>query len=360
MQRTTLQNLLGIEHPIIQGPFGGGLSTVELTATVSNAGGLGSFGAHMLDADGIAALAGQLRQATDKAFALNLWVSDHDPGGRAVCDEAFERAWAIVAPFYREYGLDKPEKPELFHPRFDQQIDALIEARPRVFSFVFGIPSRAILDACRRHDIVTVGAATTPAEAIALDEAGVDVVLATGFEAGGHRPSFLARAEDSLMGTLALTRVVASHVRKPLIAAGGIVDGHGVRAVLALGAGAAQLGTAFLACTESGIVDTHREILFSDRAQHTVLTRAYTGRLARGIPNRVIAEMEKHRLPPFPVQAWFMSKLKAAAMARGDEDFLSLYSGQGAPLLRHRSARRLVGELVEQLAMPAEVSLRSA
>jgi nitronate monooxygenase len=352
MQRTSFQERLGLQHPIIQGPFGGGLSTIELTSIVSNAGGLGSFGAHMLSADGISALAKDLRRATDKPFALNLWIGDHDPGGRAIPREAFERAWEIVAPFYREYGLDKPEQPVDFHPRFEEQIDALIEARPHAFSFVFGIPSRAVLAACRQRDIVTIGAATTPAEAQALDGAGVDVILATGFEAGGHRPSFLARAEDSLMGTLALTRIVALRVQKPVVAAGGIVDGRGIRAAIALGASAAQLGTAFLACTESGTAAVHRDILFSDRARHTVLTRAYTGRLARGIPNRIIAEMEKHKLPPFPVQSWFVSKLKAAAMAKGDEDFLSLYAGQGAPLLKHRSADGLMKDLAEELARP--------
>ena len=349
MQRTPFQSLLGLAHPIVQGPFGGGLSTVELAALVSNAGGLGSFGAHMLSTPEIVALAQRLRAATVKPFALNLWVSDHDPGGRAITREEFERVWAIMAPFYREYGIDKPEQPEIFHPRFEDQIDGVLEARPAAFSFVFGVPSAAILDACRQRGIVTIGAATTLAEGIALDDAGVDVVLATGFEAGGHRPSFLAPAEESLTGTLALTRLIASRVRRPVIAAGGIVDAEGIRAVQVLGADAAQLGTAFLACKESGTAAFHRDILRTERTKRTVLTRAYTGRLARGIPNRVIAEMEKHRLPPFPVQAWFLSKLKAAALARGDEDFMSLYAGQAAPLLKHRSAADLMRDLVEGL-----------
>lgn len=350
MQRTSFQSLLGLAHPIVQGPFGGGLSTVELAALVSNAGGLGSYGVHMLSAAEIVALAQRLRAATAKPFALNLWVSDHDPGGRSITREEFERVWAIMAPFYSEYGIDKPEQPEVFHPRFELQVEGVLEARPAVFSFIFGIPSAAILDACRQRGIVTIGTATTLAEGLALDDAGVDVILATGFEAGGHRPSFLASSEESLMGTLALTRLISSRVRKPVVAAGGIVDAEGIRAVLALGAGAAQLGTAFLACKESGTGAFHRDILRSERARRTVLTRAYSGRLARGIPNRLIAEMEKHRLPPFPVQAWFISKLKAAALARGDEDFMSLYAGQGAPLLKHRAAGDLMNDLVEGLS----------
>ena len=349
MQRTSFQTLTGLGQPIVQGPFGGGLSTVALTSLVSNRGGLGSFGAHLLQGEEIAALTQRIRSRTSKPFAINLWVSDHDPGGRPISPAEFDRFWSVVEPFYREYGIERPEQPEVFHPRFDQQIEALLEARPPVFSFVFGIPPAAVLAECRRREILTIGAATTLAEGKALDEAGVDVVLATGFEAGGHRPSFLERAEDSLMGTLALSRLIASHIHRPVLAAGGIVDGGGVRAALALGAGAAQLGTAFLACKESGTVDVHREVLFSERARKTVLTRAYTGRLARGIPNRLIVEMEKHRVPPFPVQSWFMSELKAAAMATGNEDFLSLYAGQGAPLLKHRSASDLMADLADQL-----------
>ena len=349
MRRTSFQTLTGIEHPIVQGPFGGGLSTVELTALVSNSGGLGSFGAYLLKGDDIVALAHTLRAATTKPFAINLWVSDHDPGGLTISPEAFDRAWSDVEPFYREYGIERPAPPATFHPGFERQVDALIEARPPVFSFVFGIPSAAVLDACRRRGIQTIGAATTLSEGLALDEAGVDVILATGLEAGGHRPSFLARAEDSLIGTLPLTRQIAARVRRPVIAAGGIADGDGVRGVLALGAGAAQLGTAFLACKESGTIDAHRDILFSERAHDTVLTRAYSGRLARGIANRWIAEFDKVMLAPFPIHAWFMNRLKAASMAASKEDFMSLYAGQGAPLLKHRSAAALMADLINRL-----------
>jgi nitronate monooxygenase len=349
MQRTSFQVLTGIEHPIIQGPFGGGLSTVELTSLVSNRGGLGSFGAYLMQGDEIAALTRTLRASTAKPFAVNLWVSDHDPGGREISEEAFARAWSIVEPFYREYGIERPARPTAFHPGFEKQVEALLEARPPVFSFVFGIPSAAILRECRRRGILTVGTATTLAEGLALDQAGVDVILATGLEAGGHRPSFLRSAEDSLIGTMPLIRQIASRVRRPVIAAGGIADGDGVRSILALGASAAQLGTAFLACKESGTIDAHRDILFSERAHNTVLTRAYSGRLARGITNKWIAEFDRLCLAPFPIHAWFMSRLKTASMAAGKEDFMSLYAGQGTPLLKHRSAAALMGDLIDRL-----------
>lgn len=346
---------LGVDHPIIQGPFGGGLSTAKLAATVANLGGLGSYGAHMLPPERIGPVADEIRALTDKPFALNLWVSDHDEGGDRIDPDTFERAWPLFAPYFRELGLDKPVPPERGHPRYDEQIDALLEARPPAFSFVFGIPSPRILTECRRRDIVTIGAATSIAEAQALEDAGVDLIVATGAEAGGHRPSFLARAEESLMGTLPLVQLVAARVRTPVIAAGGIADARGTRAAFALGAQAVQIGTAFLACEESGTTDAHRDVLFSDRAQHTTLTRAFTGRLARGVRNRWTEEMAPRiaQLPPFPTASWFVSQLRPAAIAAGRTDLVSLWSGQIAPNLRHRSATALMQSLLSDLEREA-------
>lgn len=347
--RTEAVRRLGIAHPIIQGPFGGGLSTVELTAAVSNLGGLGSYGAHMLEPDEIVALAADIRGRTSRPFALNLWVSDHDSGGRELSPAEFDRAWAALEPLHRALGLGRPEPPARFHPHFAEQVEAVLEVRPPVFSFVFGCPPAAILAECRRREIATIGAATNLAEARLLDEAGVDLILATGFEAGGHRPSFLARAEDSLTGTLALTPLVADRVRAPVVAAGGIVDRRGSRAALALGAQAVQLGTAFLACAESGTTDAHRAVLLDQASERTVLTRAYTGRLARGVPNRLTRTIEQQlaRLPPFPAHAWFVGRIKAAAAAAGSTALLALYAGQAAPGLRHRAAADLMAALVD-------------
>ena len=342
---------LGIAHPIIQGPFGGGLSTARLAATVSNLGGMGSYGAHMLSPGDIGSVANDIRALTARPFALNLWISDHDPGGLALDEATFERAWRIFEPYFRELDVAKPERPQRGHLPFGQQVEALLEANPPAFSFVFGIPSAAILAECHRRDIVTIGAATSIAEAQALDDAGVDLIVATGAEAGGHRPSFLAPAEESLMGTLALVQLVSDRVQAPVIAAGGIADGRGVRAALTLGAQAAQIGTAFLACTESGTTDAHREVLFGPRAQQTVLTRAFTGRLARGVRNRWTEEMTPRlaELPPFPIQSWFVSQLRPAAIKAGRTDLVSLWSGQIAPNLRHRDAAALMQSLVTQL-----------
>ena len=232
-------------------------------------------------------------------------------------------------------------------------MEALLEARPPVFSFVFGVPPAAGPGRvpAQGHPHLRRGHHARRA-ARPWTRPGVDLIVATGFEAGGHRPSFLARAEDSLMGTLALTPLVADRVKAPVIAAGGIADGRGIRAALTLGAQAAQLGTAFLACEESGATDAHRELLFSDRAKHTTLTRAFTGRLARGMRNRWTEEMASPQaaLAPFPIQSWFLSKLKPAAVKAGRTDLVSLWAGQATPNLRHRAVPTLMESLVKELA----------
>jgi nitronate monooxygenase len=352
---------LGVRYPIVQGPFGGGLSTAALASTVSDLGGLGSFGAHMLAPHDIERVTGEIRALTPQPFALNLWVSDHDTGGLNLDDASFERAWRVFEPYFRELGVARPEHMTRGHPAFSEQIEALLEARPPAFSFVFGIPERRVLTECRRRGIVTIGAATTIAEAQALDAAQVDLIVATGAEAGGHRPSFLESSEASLHGTFALVQLIAPRVQAPVIAAGGIVDARGLRAALALGAQAVQIGTAFLACAESGATDSHRALLFSERAQHITLTRAFTGRLARGLRNRWTQELvtRSAELPPFPITSWFMAKLRPAAIAAGNTDLVSLWSGQIAPNLRHRTAAALMQSVttaLETAAVDAAVS----
>ena len=343
---------LGLRYPIIQGPFGGGLSTLKLVATVSNAGGMGSFGAHVTPPDQIEALTRDARAQTNQPFALNLWISDHDPGGLELSQEEFDRVYQRFEPYFRELGLDKPERPQRYHQSYEKQIEALLEARPPAFSFVFGIPSAKILAECRRRGIVTLGTATSIAEAQALEAAGVDLIIATGLDAGGHRPSFLASAEESLMGTMSVTQLIAARVKVPVVAAGGIADGRGMKAAFALGAQAVQIGTAFLACEESGTTPEHRAILFSDKAQHTVLTRAFSGRLARGVRNRWTDEIAPRlgAIAPFPVQNWFMSRLRPAAVKAGRTDLVSLWAGQVSPNLKHRNAGALMASLIAEEA----------
>jgi nitronate monooxygenase len=228
----------------------------------------------------------------------------------------------------------------------------LLDAKVPVFSFIFGIPPGEILEECRAKGIVTIGTATTPDEAVALEVAGVDAIVASGFEAGGHRGSFLRPAEDSLMGTLSLVPQVVDAVDLPVIAAGGIGDARGVLAAFALGAEAVQIGTAFLACDESGASPLHREALRGTNAGHTGLTRGFTGRLARGIHNRLMAEMNREGTPilPYPLQRALVRHLSTAAEAAGRPDLLPLWAGQSARLSRYDDASALLASLVEDVS----------
>lgn len=347
-QDTEVARRLKLRFPLIQGPFGGGLSSTELLVAVSEAGGLGSFGAHHLSPAQIRDLGAHIRSRTQKPFNLNLWVSDHDPGGLSLTPEEFQEGVERFRPYYEALGVKPPAMPERYGQRFEEQVEALLDVRPPVFSFVCGIPSADILAECRRRDIVTLGTVTTLDEALAMQEAGVDMLVATGMEAGGHRVSFLRSAEDSLTGTLALVPVVADRVSVPVIAAGGIADGRGIAAALTLGAQGVQLGTAFLACEESGASAPHREALFGEGARYTALTRAFTGRLARGLRNHFVEDMAARKPPlfPYPIQSWFTGSFRQAAMEQGRADLISLWAGQAAPLLRHRKAGALFAELV--------------
>ena len=347
---TEITRPLNIPYPIIQGPFGRGGSSPLLAATVSNAGGLGSFGANDLAPEDITKVAAEIRRLTDKPFGMNLWVSTFDPGGDTLEQAAYERVMALLAPYYEELGVKPPPVPTAKAPNFDHQVAALLEACPAVFSFVFGIPSPEILRACKQKGIITAGAASTVDEAVAMESAGVDLVVASGFEAGGHRPSFLKPAEESLIGTFALVPLIADKIRVPVIAAGGIADGRGVVAALTLGADAVQIGTAFLACDESGATPLHRRLLFGDDAKCTGLSRAYTGRLARGVYNRFAREMKAYeaQFAQYPAHSWIIAPLRAAALAQGRGDLVALWAGQAAPLVRHHKANELFAALVRE------------
>jgi nitronate monooxygenase len=347
---TRVTRRLNIPYPIIQGPFGRGGSSALLAATVSNAGGLGSYGANDQGPSEITQIAAEIRKLTDKPFGMNLWVSTYDAGGETLTAETYERVAKLLEPYYKELKVDIPPIPNSKPQNFDDQVAALIEARPAVFSFVFGIPSPEILRACREKGIVTVGAATTVDEAVACEQAGVDCVAASGFEAGGHRPSFLKPADESLMGTFALVPQIADEVKIPVIAAGGIADGRGIVAALTLGADAVQIGTAFLACDESGASDLHRKLLFQEEAKNTGLSRAFTGRLARGIYHRFAFEMKRHEshFAKYPAHSWIVAPLRAAALAQGRYDLVALWAGQAAPLCRHHKAHELFASLVRE------------
>lgn len=339
---TDLRELLGIRHPIVLAPFGG-LSSPALTAAVSDAGGLGSYGLYGYDGYRIRETAAALRQRTDAPFAFNIWLPTGDEVAPGAEHEGHART---LEPFFAAVGIEPPARPEQYLPSLDEQLDAIWDASPAVLSVVFGVPGADLVDEAHRRGIRVVGTATTVAEAVALQDGGVDAVVATGSEAAGHRVSFLRPAEESLVGLFSLLPQVADAVDVPVIAAGGIADRRGVAAAFALGASAVQVGTAFLATAESAANDAHRAAIRSTAADESVLTRAMSGRLSRGAPNRAVREIEASgAIAPFPAQNWLTGRFRAVAGQRGMGELQSLWLGQSAPLATRESADQVFAEL---------------
>lgn len=344
---TALSRRFGLRLPIIQGAFGG-FRSQALTATVSRFGGLGSFGAHGLEPAAIREVIAELRTLTDKPFAMNLWVSMEDAGATSSDEAAFLRSRAALEPLFTQLGAALPARTPHAPLRFEDQARAIIDAKAPVFSFIFGVPPREILDECRRQGIRTIGTATTPDEARALAEAGVDAVVASGFESGGHRGSFLGPAQESLMGTFALVPQVADAVAVPVVAAGGIADARGVVAALTLGASGVQIGTALLARQGSGASPAHRAALTTGRYTRTALTTGFTGRLARGLINRLMETLNSPGAPPlpYPLQRTLVKELTARAEAAERFDLVPMWAGQAAGLVRGGDALTYLSELV--------------
>jgi nitronate monooxygenase len=337
-----LAALLGVDVPVVLGPFGG-MSSVELTAAVSGFGGLGAFGLYGYDAERIRQTVDAIRDRTDRPFALNLWLIGDEP---QITDMEFETFVEPLLPFFEELGIPVPSRPERFLPTFEEQIEAALAAQPAALSFVYGVPPAEVVEAAHARGILVIGTATTVDEAVALDDGDVDAVVATGMEAAGHRVSFLKVPEESLVGTFALIPQVVDAVGVPVIAAGGIAERRGVRAAFALGASGVQVGTAFLATTQSAANDAHRQAIAGASADASVLTRAMSGRLARGLPNRAIRSIEAGGvIAPFPVQNWLTGQFRAEAGKRGIGELQSLWLGQAAALAHRTDAREVFEEL---------------
>jgi len=337
--------LPSFEVPIVLAPMGGA-ATAELVAAVSAAGGLGILPAAYLTPEAIATQIAAVRASTRKPFGVNLFVETPPYAAEpAIVARAHER----LRPFRAELGIPHAPHPAAPVDRYRAQIDAVIAARPDVFTYTFGIPDAATLARFRDAGIATMGTATTVAEAKAIEASGADGVFAQGAEAGAHRGTFLAPVAESLIGTLALVPQVVDAVALPVYAAGGIGDGRGVAAVLTLGATAAALGTAFLLAHESAASPAYRAVLASERVRNTVLTRNFSGRTARGVPNRVTSMLrDPDDIAPYPFQNAMTRDIRDAAAAAGNAEFLSLWAGQAASLARAAPARDIVRTLVAE------------
>lgn len=339
--------------PVVQAPMAGGPSTPELVAAVCNAGGLGSLGAEYLTPGQIEQAIEKIRGLTSRPFAVNLFSPDADqaPAGELAAVAEF------LSYYHERLGIGVPEFPASWNEDFNEQIEVLYRSRVPIVSFTLGTLPIKVMDRLKGQSTYVIGTATTVKEAIALERAGVDAITAQGSDAGGHRGTFLAEAESVLVGTMALVPQIVDAVSLPVLASGGIMDGRGVVAALALGASAAQMGTAFLLTDEAGTNQAARKALLDAQEDQTAITRAFSGRPARGLRNEFIEDWNKSGLKPmsFPLQNALTRPMRRAAAARGEAGVQSVWAGQGLRLLRKGPAASIMLQLQKEIADTAAI-----
>lgn len=348
---------LGLALPIIQAPMAGGISTPELAAAVSNAEGLGSLGCGYLTPDQLLDEFRSTRRLTRRPLNINLFAggyherSDQDP----------QPMLQLLAEAHKKFALRAPILPSVPPNPFPAQLEAVLEAAPEVFSFTFGIPPAEALARLRNRGIRIVGTATTIEEARALESARVDAIVAQGSEAGAHRGTFLGSFESSMVPTLDLVRQICAAISIPVIASGGLMDGRDIARALKSGAEAVQLGTVFLTCPEAGTSAPYRRALLSAREDTTVITRAYSGRPARGLRNRFIQQLEgrERDILPYPLQNSMTRPMRTASAHAGDSGYLSLWAGQGVSRIRELPAAELIAQLVSEMNVAGARTARS-
>ncbi|CAM2961989.1 2-nitropropane dioxygenase [Legionella steigerwaltii] len=344
MWRTRLAEQIGLKFPLIQAPMAGGATTPELVAAVCNAGGLGSLGAGYMNPPEIREALRKIRELTNKPFAVNLFI----PGKYHATTAQIQKSCNDIEQSCYELNIEIEALTEPYAPSFEEQINVLIEEKIPVFSFVFGVLDSEWVSKFKKNDTVLIGTATTLAEARVLVESGIDALVAQGSEAGGHRGTFIGNEEDGLVGLFSLVPQLVDQIKIPIIAAGGIMDGRGIIAALDLGAEGLQMGTAFLSCFETGIPDVYKHALLSQQQDNTILTRAFSGKLARGIRNQFIERMDKKKtnILDYPIQNALTTKMRKKAKEKNNIDFMSMWAGQSAQLCRSTSASELISTLV--------------
>lgn len=344
MWRAKLAEKIGIKFPIIQAPMAGGATTPELVAQVSNTGGLGSLGAGYMSPTEIRSVIRKIRELTDKPFAVNLFIPQHHHARPS----QMQRACRDIQQSCIELDLEIKPVTEPYAPSFSEQIKVLIEEKIPVFSYAFGLLDLVWISQFKKNHTFLIGTATNLEEAYELERSGIDAIVAQGSEAGGHRGTFLGKAEDSLIGLFSLLPQLVDKLKIPIIAAGGIMDGRGIIAATDLGADGVQMGTAFLTCSESGIPDGYKHTLLAQCQDNTVLTRAFSGKLARGIRNKFIERMDekKTNILSYPIQNALTTTMRKKAKEEQHIDFMSMWSGQSAQLCRNLSASELINTLL--------------
>lgn len=345
-----LTRLLGTQLPIIQAPMVG-VSSPQLAAAVSNAGALGSIGIGASTVEQARAMIQQTRTLTSKPFNVNLFC--HRPARPSA---QVEVEWLnYLGPFFKAFDAALPTQLREIYTSFvedEAMLRMLCEERPAVVSFHFGLPPQRFIDELKRAGMVLLCSATRLEEARLVEAAGVDVIVAQGYEAGGHRGTFDPE-NDAAIGTFALVRLLAAQCQIPIVAAGGIMDGQSIAAALRLGASGAQLGTAFILCPESAANAAYRAAMKSERTGNTRITSVISGRPARGLVNRFFTEVESAAgptVPDYPIAYDAAKALLSAAGAHGTDEFAVQWAGQGAPLAREIPAAELIKALATELA----------
>jgi nitronate monooxygenase len=353
MSQNSLLSGLGVESPIIQAPMGGGPSTPELVAAVSNAGGLGSLGAPYLTPDQITDAIRRIKSLTNRPFNVNLFAGGYE--NKPSFDP--KPMLAVLAEIHEQLGLPAPALPELPPDPFPAQLEAVRASAPPIFSFTFGVPSRDAMAMLKARQIFIIGTATIVEEARLLADAGVDAIFAQGAEAGAHRGTFAGPFKSCMIPTFDLVPAIRNAVKVPVIAAGGIMDGREIAQALRLGASAAALGTAFLACPESGASKSYKQAILAagkNGPATTVITRAFSGRPARGLPNAFISKLagKETAILPYPLQNILTRAMRTAASKRDEPGLLSLWAGTGVARARALPAATLVRQLLDEMHLP--------
>ncbi|KPV44531.1 nitronate monooxygenase [Alicyclobacillus ferrooxydans] len=354
-KQSALTKKLGIDVPIIQAPMAGGPTTPQLVAAVSSAGGLGSLGAGYMSANGLQRAIRDIRELTDRPFAVNLFIpTDFNYDEPVAHDMASFLDTISESPSLKE-SMTLPN-PAAMQKQFEDQLEVVIQEQVPVFSFTFGSLHTDLINQLQGRGTVVVGTATTVEEARTLEQSGVDAVVVQGAEAGGHRGSFLTESSrtdlntPALIGLMALLPQIADVVRVPIIASGGIMDGRGIAASFVLGAQGVQMGTAFLPTEESGAHPSYKAALFDSKSEDTVVTRAFSGKFARGIQNSFIRQVEGYEgdIPDYPIQNALTRPIRNWASEQAQPDYMSLWAGQALPLVRNLPAAALVSQLIKE------------
>ena len=347
MIENALTDCLGVKLPIIQAPMASA-TTPEMVIAAARAGALGSLGAAYMSPEDMVVAIRKIRSQIEVPFQVNLFSPSPQ---RTITAESFSAANGALQEIRRDLGLENSNEFPSHENNFNEQFDVLIQEKVPIVGFHFGLPNGGYIERAKSADAFVIGCATRPGDAVKLEQSGVDAVVAQGFEAGGHQGTFECEESPSMLGLMALVPQIVDAISLPVIAAGGLMDGRGIAAALKLGASAAQLGTAFLATPESKAHDVHKSLLVNDGNQSTRITRAFSGRPARGLINKMMEALDNdsNNILPFPYQHILTSKIRSEAGRQGDSQYLSMWAGQGFRMIRNQTTEEIITGLADEI-----------